>query len=441
MRLRRHLAITLSLFLSLSLLTPSLQSAHASSKTILRILSLELTPTTIKVVYDQELGCPIGEPQLQLLNNENVVISKSYPPQSLDSPLTAMLLIDFEKDCTRKTGNRTATITFPNELSVSNVTPFRFSFLADPENESVSVTTSTRELRFLAVTQEQRSFEEFTSSENRESLFKLEEFWFQPGKEPIRAVLGNKNINTILGTTKEGIVVKTFNRSDQILTWLVTTKKWELLSKKVIYIEPGTLSKDKKWLIGRKVADGPSTRFYAQNLATGAISILFDVTKNGGGYICGGMADEQQKYIYFSHIAKSKTTVYRVDTSNRKIKSIGQAMKGFCVSDVMEDGRVVGLVRDAQSKAVNVVFANATNPDSALSLKTPSFLAGGDGNSHLYSDKSLIVLHDNFKSSLYLANYMTPELWEGPIKLSSNLQFVNPIPTSWRNTTQRPVQP
>lgn len=435
MRFVKNFGVALSLILALTIFNSPLPQANAAPSTILEILNLQVTPTTITLTYTLEPGCPIGEPQLQLLNNQNFVISKSYPPQTPDIPLTAMLLLDFEKNCTRKLTERTATITFPNELSVTNVTPFRFSFLQKPEIESAPVTTSTREVRFVAVTQD----ENFTPGEVPQ--FKLEEFWFQPGKEPIRTVLGSKNINTILGTTKEGVIVKTFNRSNQINTWLVTTKKWELLSNKVIYIEPGTISKDKKWLVGRKVADGPSTRFYAQNLATGAVSILFDVTKNGGGYICGGMADETQKFAYFSHVAKSKTTVYRVDLDTRKIKRLGGAMQGFCVSDVMEDGRIVGIVRDAKSIAKHVVLADSTHPDTARSLATPSFSTAGDVNSQVFAVNSLVILQDLIGAKLYLADFNKLELWEGPIKVSTFMQFLNPIPTSWSKTTQRAIQP
>ena len=153
------------------------------------------------------------------------------PPKNFDAPLTALLTQDSDEKCANKTAlNTPATITFPNELSVKNLVPFSFPVSKTGEGKGNLISTTSMELRFIGITQSD------TAPSDRDIEFQLEEFWYQPGKEPIRRVLGNKNINAILGTTKDGVIVKTFSKSNKVLTWLVTTKKWELLSDKIIYI-------------------------------------------------------------------------------------------------------------------------------------------------------------------------------------------------------------
>ena len=431
----KQAALVLTLISSF-LATASIQSVEADQRTILQITKILVNPDTIQIDYKIENPCLIGKPTLELLDKDNFLMTKLNPPKSFDTPLTALLTQDSDEKCANKTAlNTPATITFPNELSVKNVVPFSFPVSKTGEGNGNLISTASMELRFIGITQSD------TAPSDRDIEFQLEEFWYQPGKEPIRRVLGNKNINAILGTTKDGVIVKTFSKSNKVLTWLVTTKKWELLSDKIIYIEPGTLSKNKKWLIGRKVADGLSTRIYAQNLATGSTSIIFDVAKNGGGYVCGGMADENQMFGYFSHIASTKTSLYRIDLASRKVKAIGKVRSGFCVSDVTADGRILGLARDSQGVTNWAVLANQVNPDTATSLRTPALKGAGDGASYSFATASHILIEDVYTSSFYVTSLLKTELWEGPIKFPSNVQYLNPIPSTWQTISQRALQP
>ena len=422
--------------ISIVLTTVSIQDSRAVQRTILQITKIVLNSDSIQIEYKIQSPCLIGKPTLELLDKDNYLMTKLNPPKSVDTPLTALLTQDSDEKCSNKTVlNTPATITFPNELSVKNVVAFSFPVSKNGEANSNLISTTSMELRFIGITQSD------SASSAREPEFQLEEFWYLPGKEPIRRVLGNKNINAILGTTKDGVIVKTFSKSNKVLTWLVTTKKWELLSDKTIYIEPGTLSKNKKWLIGRKVADGLSTRMYAQNLATGSTSIIFDVAKNGGGYVCGGMADENQVFGYFSHIAPTKTILYRIDLASRKVKALGTVKSGFCVSDVLADGRVLGLARDSQGVTNWAVLANQVTPDTASSLRTPALKGAGDGASYSFANESHIVIEDTYSASFFVTSFLKKELWEGPIKFPSYVQYLNPIPSSWQTISQRALQP
>jgi hypothetical protein len=399
-----------------------------------------VTPSTIRIDYIDAL-CPIGEPTLILTTKDNLLVTKTNPPQSVEEPLTAVLNQRIASRCSIKVKKSyAATISFPNELSVTNVTP-RSLKVPDEGLIDGEKSTSSQELRFVGITQ----MESDRGLSYGEPKFALEEFWYQPGMEPVRKVLGSKNINAILGTTKDGVIVKTFSKPDKVLTWLVTTKKWELLSNKIIYIEPGTLSKNKEWLIGRKVADSPSTRIYAQNLKTGSVSILFDVTKNGGGFVCGGVADDKQKFGYFSHIVGSKATVYRIDLTSRKVIALGGAFPGFCVSDVMEDGRIVGVALNSKGKINNVLLADPVIPDNASSKKTPSFEIDvrSAGSSFAYATSSYILIQDPFSSNIYISTLpQSPSpLWEGPVKLPAQVQFINPLPSAWQESSERADQP
>ena len=180
---------------------------------------------------------------------------------------------------------------------------------------------------------------------------------------------------------------------------------------------------------------------YAQNLATGSTSIIFDVAKNGGGYVCGGMADENQMFGYFSHIASTKTSLYRIDLASRKVKAIGKVRSGFCVSDVTADGRILGLARDSQGVTNWAVLANQVNPDTATSLRTPALKGAGDGASYSFATASHILIEDVYTSSFYVTSLLKTELWEGPIKFPSNVQYLNPIPSTWQTISQRALQP
>ena len=180
---------------------------------------------------------------------------------------------------------------------------------------------------------------------------------------------------------------------------------------------------------------------YAQNLATGSTSIIFDVAKNGGGYVCGGMADENQVFGYFSHIAPTKTILYRIDLASRKVKALGTVKSGFCVSDVLADGRVLGLARDSQGVTNWAVLANQVTPDTASSLRTPALKGAGDGASYSFANESHIVIEDTYSASFFVTSFLKKELWEGPIKFPSYVQYLNPIPSTWQAISQRALQP
>lgn len=432
--------LSAGLLFSFSALTP-IQSAKAEIQGLLKITKILVTPSTIRIDYI-DAACPIGKPTLILTTKDNLLVTKTNPPQNLDEPLTAVLNQRVASRCSIKVKKSyAATISFPNELSATDVTP-RSLRVPDEVVIDGEKLTSPQELRFIGITQ----IESDLGLSYGEPKFVLEEFWYQPGIEPVRKVLGSKNINAILGTTKDGVIVKTFSKSNRgIRTWLVTTKKWELLSKKIIYIEPGTLSKNKEWLIGRKVADGPSTRIYAQNLKTGSVSILFDVTKNGGGFVCGGVADDKQNYGYFSHIVGSKATVYRIDLTTRKVIALGGAFPGFCVSDVMEDGRIVGVALNSKGKVNHLVLADPVIPGNASSKKTPSveIFPSSAGSSFAYGTSSYVLIQDPFSSNLYISSLsqMQSPVWEGPVKLPAQVQFINPLPSTWQESSERADQP
>ena len=147
---------------------------------------------------------------------------------------------------------------------------------------------------------------------------------------------------------------------------MITTKKWQLLSNRVIYIEPGVLTPDNRFLIGRKNSDGPSTKILSQDLKTGSSTTLFDTNKNDKGFVCGAYSEPTGKFAYFSHISPKKTNVYRIDLKTRKTKLLGETKSGFCISSVTPSGRLAGIVRDKNNYVKGVLFANEKNAAVAI---------------------------------------------------------------------------
>jgi hypothetical protein len=227
-----------------------------------------------------------------------------------------------------------------------------------------------------------------------------------------------------------------------------------LLSKKIIYIEPGVLTPDNKYLIGRKVADAPSTKIVMENLSTGSLSTLFDTSKSGKGFVCGAYSDPSGKYAYFSHISPSKTNVYRIDLATKKLKLLGHALQGFCISSVTPNGHLAGIIRDSKYNVTGVLHASEKNPDTAafIGLGLPAqginLRIGSDAGPYTLVTDDLFVLLSEGMSDLYLMS-INPGIggkppqheWEAPVSSPAPLQFMRLLPPTWQMSAERPKQP
>lgn len=442
-----RISIATSLSLALVALLCAPFRAEASENFSGIIQQITVSDSTITISYLQPLGCAVGKPELILIDKNNVQINSGNIPLNKGDEVRVFISIPTDASCKTPTPSTPQIISAPNQFGLTNIKPFLVANPGNSEPSSQPATqlskTSTEAIRFLAITQNDQS-------KGESDRFQLEELNYQPGQPVIRTVLGNRGINTILGTTKDGAIVKTFEEKPKtgtgIKLWLVTTKSWKLLSTKIIYIEPGVLSADQKWLIGRQVADGPSTKIFSQNLATGKIDVLFNANSLGG-YVCGAYADKENRFAYFSHVGTKRTYVYQIDLKTRMMKKQGPTIQGFCLSGTTDDNRLTGLVRNQKGEALYAIVAETKIPDNfsshniqfpvrdALVLNT-----AGEDSSHFFLFNSLYVIQDLMKQAIYISKWHVPN-WDGPIDTGGFIQFINPLPASWLTSDARPTQP
>lgn len=418
-------------------------ASKAATKQISALMTkFSATENEITATYQLPMGCRIGSEQLIILDSKNVSITSKYYPAG-DEVLTALILSQTEDECTNPAASEIKTKTFPNPTGYKNIVAFQIGEITKVESPEVKTAQTQRDIRFVAMVQSGTGRYPFT----------LEELNYVAGQPVKRTVLGDKGINAILGQRADGLIVKTDTKS-KVLTWLVTTKEWKLISDKVIYIEPGVLTPDNRFLIGRKVADAPSTKIVSQDLKIGSLTTIFDTKKNGQGFVCGAYPDPSGNFAYFSHISPKKTNVYRIDLKTKKITLLGHAVAGFCISSVTPNGHLAGIVRDKNYNVKAVLVANEKNPDNARYLSTG--LPGGGFNVRIGSDagpytlvtKDLFAVVTEGASDLYLIGFPdvlgappTDSRWEGPVKAPTFLQFMRLLPSSWEKTEARAIQP
>ena len=419
---------------------PVSQAASKSNSAI--ISKLTATESEITATYQLPQGCPSGREQLLLLDSKNFSIAKKYYAKP-GEVLSAIILLPNDVECADSASTENITKTFLNPSGYQNIVAFKPGITSGEMQPEVAVSQTQRSIRFVAMVQ----------SGTGSSPFTLEELNYVAGQPVKRTILGSKGINAILGQNSAGLIVKTLSGA-KVLTWLVNTREWKLLSNKVIYIEPGVLTPDYKFLIGRKVADAPSTKIVSQNLKTGSLTTIFDTEKNGKGFVCGAYSEPTGLYGYFSHIGPKKTNVYRIDLKTKKIKLLGHAIAGFCISSVTPSGHLAGIVRDQSYNLKGVLIANEKNPDNAKYLNTnlPSggFKAqiGSDAGPYTLVTKDLFVVVTQGASDLYLIGF-SDELgapptdfgWEGPVAAPTFMQFMRLLPTTWEKSDERAEQP
>ncbi len=120
---------------------------------LLQITDLKVTADLINIDYQIDNSCLIGEPSLEILNKSNFVVTKLNPPESLDEPLIALLTQEADEKCVAKEPKITlAKISFPNELSLTNLTAFKFATSINDEGDAQTKKTASVELRFIGIT-------------------------------------------------------------------------------------------------------------------------------------------------------------------------------------------------------------------------------------------------------------------------------------------------
>lgn len=425
-------------------------NAVASSDVLVSITKVLVTSQSIDIEYITPFGCIQGKPSIVLLDSANRAISDGFPPVTKDQEIRILLTVPTDIKCSNPSSQTKASVSFPNRFELRNLIPISQGENLDQRyNKSIFKEYFNSEIRFVGVTQSGTRVPGANPQSNLRNEFLLEEFTLIPNEKVQRRVLGDKFINAILGVTDEGLIVKTFTNNNQspVELWLVTTDKWRLISNKVIYIEPGVLSRDKKWLIGRQVSDSFSRRVFSQNLETGSITTIFDASSKGGGFICGAYADKANKFAYFTQVTQETSHVYRINLSSRKVIAQGRTEKGFCISGVMNDGRLVGFIgpRGGEAKRVLLIDPNKTKKTVDLALKLESgddvkFLTGNEGSSHILTYGSLVLLKNANISYLYLSSEER-DYWQGPVLVDDFIQYFNPLPKSWIGTSKRAPQP
>ena len=418
-------------------------ASEAANKLISSVITkITVTENEITATYQLPAGCRIGSEQLVILDSKNVSITNKYNPTAGEA-LTAVILSEVEEGCANPEAGVPKTKTFTNPTGYQNIVAQNLASTPGTNQPDARSTQTKRNLRFVAMVQSGTGSNPFT----------LEELNYVADQPVKRTVLGKKGINAILGQTADGLIVKTISGIN-VRTWLVTTNEWKLLSNKVIYIEPGVLTPNNRFLVGRKVADAPSTKIVSQDLKIGSLTTLFDTSKKGEGFVCGAYSDPSGNFAYFSHISPKKTNVYRIDLKTMKIKLLGHAMPGFCISSVTPNGHLAGIVRDKNYNVIGALVANEKNPDNAryLSTRLPSggfnLRIGSDAGPYTLVTKDLFAIVSEGASDLYLMG-LPDELgapptdfgWEGPVAAPTFLQFMRLLPSSWEKTEARASQP
>jgi hypothetical protein len=403
-----------------------------------RISKLTATESEIVATYQIPSGCLLESETLLIRNSRDYSITEKYYAAP-GEVLNALVIGTIDRECANPAMAASKTRTFPNLTGYKNIIAFQLGAIrleAAPQTQ--------RSIRFVAMT---RNGKGYSDSEN------LEEFNYAAGQPVKRIVLAKKHYLAILGQNAEGLIVATSSGNDSS-TWLVTINKWKLLSNKVIYIEPGVLTPDNRFLIGRKNSDGPSSKILSQDLKTGSLTTLFDTNKNGKGFVCGAYSEPTGKFAYFSHISTKNTNVYRIDLKTRKTKLLGSAKSGFCISSVTPSGRLAGIVRDEKNYVKGVLIANEKNPAIARYISTADSPIDVSQTrifydampSTLVTDKLFALLDPAsglflFDLSDEIGGDLPDAVWEGPIATPSNTQFIRLLPYSWQKTEDRASQP
>jgi len=246
----------------------------------------------------------------------------------------------------------------------------------------------------------------------------------------------------IIAIAKDGIIVTEYSNSrDSIRTFIQFPTRQKNLSKKVIYVEPASISTDLKYLYGRRVKDAVnSTQIYRQVLSSGAVSVFFDASKKGGGFICGVVPDSTHKFGYFSHLKASATDIYRINLTNGSLSKLGTTRAGFCLDGAEPDGDLYGInVNPVSLKITNdKYFSLSTKKVSAVSevsvapfitmISSRAFLSFGNSaiSSSLMGKLQLNDLSSDNKGS-FEYDYGSSIALEQ----SSWFQFLSPLPMNW----------
>lgn len=416
---------------------PSVASPESFS---VLISKLTATESEIVATYQLPSGCLLESEKLLIRNSKNFSITEKYDA-ALGEVLNALVIGTIDRECANPAMAVSKSRTFPNLTGYKNIIAFQ------PGSGSVMLEAATqtqRSIRFVAV---------IKSGKGNPSEYNIEELNFDPGQPLKRTVLANKGITAILGQNAESLIVTTY-KNNAVYTWLVTTKKWQLLSNKVIYIEPGVLTPDNRFLIGRINSDGSASKIISQDLKTGKLTTLFDTNKYGKGFVCGAYSEPTGKFAYFSHISPKKTNVFRIDLKTRKTKLIGGVVSGFCISSVTPSGRLAGIVRDKNNYVKGVLIANEKDPSVARYINTADSPSGVSLTRIFYDAMPPTLVTDNLfalldpSAGLYLFDLsdeiggaLPDAVWEGPIATPLNTQFIRLLPYSWQKTEDRAPQP
>jgi len=404
------------------------------------ISKLTATESEIVATYQIPSGCLLESETLLIRNSKNFSITEKYytePGEVLNVLVTGKI----DRECANPAMADSKTRTFPNLTGYINIIAFQ---LRSGSVQLEAVTQTQRSIRFVAVIKNGKGYP---------NEYNIEELNFDAGQPLKRTVLADQGITAILGQNAEGLIVTTY-RSNAGYTWLVTAKKWQLLSNKVIYIEPGVLTPDNRFLIGRKNSDGSASKILSQDLKTGSLTTLFDTNKNGKGFVCGAYSEPTGKFAYFSHISSKKSYVYRIDLKTRKTKLLGEAKSGFCISSVTPSGRLAGIVRDQNNYVKGVLIANEKNPAIARYISTADSPIDVSRTRIFYDAMPSTLVTDQLfalldpVSGLYLFDLsdeiggaLPDAVWEGPIATPSNTQFIRLLPYTWQKTEDRAPQP
>ena len=436
--MRKSAGVLCFIALATMFATPSSVASPESFSVL--ISKLTATESEIVATYQLPSGCLLESEKLLIRNQKNYSITEKYdavPGEVLNALVTGTI----DRECANPGMAVSKSRTFQNLTGYKNIIAFQ------PGSGSVLLEAATQtqhSIRFVAV---------IKSGIGNPSEYNIEELNFDAGQPLKRTVLAGKGITAILGQNAEGLIVTTY-RNKTVYTWLATTKKWQLLSNKVIYIEPGVLTPDNRFLIGRINSDGSASKILSQDLKTGKLTTLFDTNKYGKGFVCGAYSEPTGKFAYFSHISPKKTNIYRIDLKTRKTKLLGETKSGFCISSVTPSGRLAGIVRDQNNYVKGVLIANEKNAAVTRYINTADSPSGVSRTRIFYDAMPSTLVTDQLfglldpVSGLYLFDLsdeiggaLPDAAWEGPIATPNNAQFIRLLPYSWQKTEDRALQP
>ena len=249
----------------------------------------------------------------------------------------------------------------------------------------------------------------------------------------------------IKAIARDGIIVSEYsNSSASTRTFIRYSTGEKNLSKKTIYVEPASISTDLKYLYGRRVKDAVnSTQIYKQVLSSGAVTVFFDASKKGGGFVCGVVPDSTYKFGYFSHLKGSATDIYRINLTNGSLNKLGKMRPGFCLDGVEPDG-------DLYAVNINPVSLKITN-DKFYSVSTEKFAKVSEVSVSpsiaMISARTFLPFGNSAISSSLMAKLQLNDLssdnkgsfeYEYGSSITSEqsswFQFLSPLPLNWGKT-------